>query len=149
MHDGYAVEVERDHLRAQSLIKSAKDALLTVKEISLKERNFKSIVRELYEALRQYCEAIGYLEGYKFNSHEAVTYFLNDLLKEEKLSFAFDRYRKLRNGINYYGRDVAEETVKKALIEIPEMVRKLESYAIKEKKNDKTKGDKGLFKLSP
>src|SRR3989344_7624221 len=104
LEQGYAKKVPSDALRAKSLLKSADDTLLTVKEILLKEHNYKSIIRELYEAMRQYCEAIGYLKGYKFLSHESITYFLDEILHENSISIIFDRYRKIRNGINYYGR---------------------------------------------
>jgi len=34
----------------------------------------------------------------------------------------FDRLRKIRNGINYYGDNVTIETAKKALKDVPEMI---------------------------
>ncbi|MEK6968983.1 MAG: hypothetical protein AABW48_00990 [Nanoarchaeota archaeon] len=128
LDDGYAKKIEKDKIRAKSLIKSANDALLAAKELQLKEHNYKSILRELYEALRQYCEAIGYLQGYKFNSHEVITLFLKDLLNKESISLKFDYYRKLRNGINYYGRDISKETVEKALKEIPKIIKELQNH---------------------
>lgn len=128
LQEGTIKRVVKDKLRAQSLIKVAKDALLAAKELQLKEHNYNSIIRELYESLRQHCEAIGYLHGYKFESHEVITYFLKELLKEENISLRFDHYRKLRNGINYYGRNVNKETVEQGLKEIPEIINKLEKY---------------------
>ena len=126
--EGYAKEVKKDKLRAQSLIKSAEDTILATKDIYLKDYNYKTVLRELYEALRQYCEAVGYVYGYKFLSHEVITIFLKEILKEERISLEFDRYRKLRNGINYYGRDVSKETVENALIEIPQIIKRLQIY---------------------
>ena len=128
MGEGYVQKIEKDDLRAKSLIKTAEDTLLSVQEIAIKEHNYNTILRELYEALRQYCEAIGYLRGYKFQSHEVITYFLVDLLKEENISLRFDHYRKLRNGINYYGRAVSKETVEKALVEVPKLMQKMMRY---------------------
>ncbi len=125
---GYVQRVEKDALRSKSLTKSADDSLLSVKELSFKEHNYKTILRELYEALRQYCEAIGYLQGYKFQSHEAITYFLEEELKEKELAPKFDRYRKIRHSINYYGRDISTETVEKALVEVPGMIKKLKLH---------------------
>ena len=69
------------------------------------------------------------MRGYKFLDHESVGYFLRDILKEQSVSMKFDRYRRLRNGINYYGEDINIETVKEAIIEIPEIVKKLEKYS--------------------
>ena len=128
LKEGYVKEILVDKLRAQSLIKAAKEALLTANEISLNDYKYKSIIRELYEALRQYCEAIGYLQGYKFESHEVITHFLKEKLNKENISLVFEKYRKIRNGVNYYGRDIPKETVEKALIEIPEVIKQLEVY---------------------
>ena len=128
LKEGYVKEILVDKLRAQSLIKAAKEALLTANEISLNDYKYKSIIRELYEALRQYCEAIGYLQGYKFESHEVITHFLKEELNKENISLVFEKYRKIRNGVNYYGRDIPKETVEKALIEIPEVIKQLEVY---------------------
>ena len=127
--DGKAKKVMPNKIRASSLFKSSIQAIETAKVIQLNPNTLKSILRELYEGLREYCEAIGYLRGYKFLDHESIGYFLRDILKEQSLSIKFDRYRRLRNGINYYGEDIDIETVKEAAIEIPELVKRLGKYS--------------------
>ena len=127
--EGKVKKVIPNKIRALSLFKSSIQAIETAKVIQLNPDTLKSILRELYEGLREYCEAIGYLRGYKFQDHESITYFLRDILREEPASKKFDRYRKLRNGINYYGEDIDIETVKEAIKEIPLLVRKLEKYS--------------------
>ncbi|MBD3361796.1 hypothetical protein GF358_03310 [Candidatus Woesearchaeota archaeon] len=117
--------------RAASLFKSSIQAIETAKEIPLNVKTSKTILRELYEGLREYCEAIGYQKGYKFLDHESIGFFLRDILKKQSLSKKFDRYRKLRNGINYYGKDIDIETVKEAATEIPALVTALKSNIIK------------------
>lgn len=108
-------------IRAKSLVKSSEEAIQTAKLLLLKETSLKTIFRELYEGFRECCDAIGYLKGYKFFDHISITYFLQDILKQKVLAMKFDRFRKLRNGINYYGRDVDVSTVKEALKEIPKI----------------------------
>ena len=127
--EGKAKKVLPNEIRASSLFRSSLQAIETAKVIQVNPNALKSILRELYEGLREYCEAIGYLKGYKFLDHESITYFLRDVLKEQSISTKFDRYRKLRNGINYYGADIDTETVKYAIIEIPELVKELEKYS--------------------
>ena len=127
--DGKAKKVMPNNIRASSLFRSSIQAIETAKAIQLNPNTLKSILRELYEGLREYCEAIGYLKGYKFLDHESIGYFLRDILKEQSVSMKFDRYRRLRNGINYYGEDINTETVKEAITEIPELVKKLEKYS--------------------
>ena len=125
---GFIRKVPFDNLRSKSLIKSSEQALNTAKIIPLKEETLKTIFRELYESLREYCEALGYSRGYKFLNHESIASFLNEILKEEEISLNFDRYRKLRNKINYYGATIENETVKQALLDIPLLINKLKKY---------------------
>lgn len=123
--EGYVKKIRSDIFKARSLIKASGEAIATAGKIQQDEGSYKSILRELYEGLRQYSEAIGFLKGYKFMSHEAITYFIDEILAERTISLKFDKYRKIRNGINYYGDDVALETVKEALKEIPEIIKAL------------------------
>ncbi len=125
---GFVKKVPIDSARAKSLIKSSEQALGTAKIIPLKEETLKTIFRELYESLRQYCEAIGYLKGYKFLNHESITSFIDEILNGKELSLKFDRYRKLRNGINYYGNEIEYATIQTALKEIPELIIKLKVH---------------------
>ena len=127
--DGKAKKVMPNKIRASSLFKSSIQAIETARVIQLNQNTLKSILRELYEGLREYCEAIGYLRGYKFLDHESIGYFLKDVLKEQSVSTKFDRYRRLRNGINYYGEDIDIETVKEAIIEIPKLIKELEKFS--------------------
>ena len=127
--NGKAKKVVSPKMRASSIFKSSIQAIETAKIIPLNQNTLKSILRELYEGLREYCEAIGYLRGYKFLDHESIGYFLRDILKEQSVFMKFDRYRKLRNGINYYGEDVDIETVKEAIIEIPELIKELGKFS--------------------
>ena len=115
-------------LRASSIINSSAQAIETAKSIPLKIQTSKTIFRELYEGLREYCEAIGYLKGYKFLDHESIGFFLRDVLKEQSIYQKFDRYRKLRNRINYYGGDIDIETVKEAIINIPRLIKDLKIF---------------------
>ena len=127
--DGKVKKIMPNKIRALSLFKSSIQAIETAKVIQLNSNTLKSILRELYEGLREYCEGIGYLKGYKFLDHESITYFLKDILKEQSVSAKFDRYRKLRNGINYYGEDINLETIKEAITEIPKLIKELEKYS--------------------
>lgn len=115
-------------IRAKSLIISSEEAIKNAKEIPLNEGKQKTILRELYEGLRQFCEAIGYSKGYQFFDHESITFFVEEILKENLLAIKFDRYRKLRNGINYYGNELSLITAKEALIQIPKMIGELKKH---------------------
>jgi hypothetical protein len=130
IREGIVKKVNIDLIRAKSLIKSSEQALNTAIIIPVKEETLKTLLRELYESLRGYCEAIGYIKGYKFFNHESISYFLEESLREKEVSLKFDRYRKLRNGINYYGNTIEMNSVKEALIEIHLLIKKLGNHLI-------------------
>ena len=69
------------------------------------------------------------MNSYKFLDHESIGFFLRDILKEQSVYNKFNRYRKLRNGINYYGDNIEIETVKEAISEIPKLVKELENHS--------------------
>ena len=49
------------------------------------------------------------VKGYKIYNHECYTAFLKEILNESSLGDEFDKFRILRNGINYYGRRITHE----------------------------------------
>ncbi len=128
---GYVKLITPNFNRSKSLHESSKHALKTALEIQLTHHSNKTILRELYESLREICESIGYKHGFKFQSHESITYFLKDELNEMTIATKFNKYRMLRNDINYYGKNINFETVIKAKKEIPEMINKLDKHLSK------------------
>lgn len=79
-----------------------------------------------YEALREVVESICQLHGWNVYSHEALTSFLAEILREETIARKFDRFRKIRNGINYYGKRItaAESSEnKKEILKLIETVK--------------------------
>ncbi len=63
----------------------------------------------LYDALRELLEAVALENGYKIYNHECYTAFLKEIINESYLGDEFDKFRVLRNGINYYGRKINQE----------------------------------------
>jgi len=125
---GKVKKVTIDELRAKSMIEISRSDLKTSLLIPLKEESKRIIFRELYEIFKTHIEGIGYLKGYKFLDHISITYFLRDVLDETHLSEKFDRYRKLRNGINYYGEDIDFSSTREALETIPRLINYLNKY---------------------
>ena len=130
LKEGKAKKALVDKIRAKSLIKYSIIDIENALKISLNESTLRTIFRELYEGLREYIEAIGFLNGYKFLDHISITHFLKDVLNEEVISEKFDRYRKIRNRINYYGDPVSMETVKEIISSIQEIIKYLNRHLI-------------------
>ncbi|MBI4448672.1 hypothetical protein HY641_01435 [Candidatus Woesearchaeota archaeon] len=136
LFEGAAKKVPVDPLRARSLIRASDQCIKTAKLIPLTELTSKTILRESYESLRQYVEAIGYLKGYSFEDHAVMIEFIEEVLKNPRVASRFDSYRKIRNGINYYGDDVSLGTVKETLREIPRLIEDLCVHTSEQKRNE-------------
>jgi hypothetical protein len=98
----------------------------------INEISARKIVSNYYDCLRSILEAIASLDGYKIYRHEAFTFFLKEK-NEEIISIKFERFRKIRNKINYYGGDVSLEEAR----ENSEDIKKLINYLIEKYLNKK------------
>ncbi len=114
----------------KSLTQNAKQDLCFLNELKINENSARKIMTNYYEILRSVLEAISAKDGYKIYSHEAFTYFLKE--KGENLfSIKFDRFRRIRNSINYYGKSISIEETKENIQEIKNMVKKLTEKYLK------------------
>ena len=75
----------------------------------------KYVLENAYEAMREAADALLYLHGYKSFSHEAsIVYLIGKGFNTKELD-EFDRFRKIRNDIKYYGGTCDEEDAKHCL----------------------------------
>lgn len=75
----------------------------------------KYVLENAYEAMREAADAVLYLDGFKSFSHEAsIVYLLKKGISEQDV-IEFDRFRKIRNGIKYYGMDCDKSDAESAI----------------------------------
>ncbi len=86
----------------------------------------RKIFTNYYDVLRSILEACALKAGYKVYSHEAFTFFLKDG-REEELAKKFDRFRHIRNKINYYGKDISPEEVAQYKTDIIKLINEIKS----------------------
>jgi len=113
---------------ASALLKMSQRRISFISTVKLNDLNAPIILSESYEALREVCEALLAVKGYKVYSHECITAFLKEILKDDLIAAGFDRYRKIRNSINYYGNVVTKEETLKGLKDINELAGKLKKH---------------------
>ena len=68
-----------------------------------------------YDSLRELLEVLALKKGFKIYNHECYTAFLKEIVLDSEKGDEFDTLRKLRNAINYYGKDINEEEAKEAI----------------------------------
>jgi hypothetical protein len=77
-----------------------------------------------YDSLREALEAFCVLHGYKVTSHECLGKLVKQLFAVFDY-FSFERFRYVRNGINYYGTKLALEEGKELIAKILRMKREI------------------------
>jgi len=87
-----------------SLIEASKIKIEYAGKIEITDRNATVAVSLYYDSLREILEAIANLNNYKVYNHECFCAFLKEILNEPDKADLFDKLRKIRNSINYYGK---------------------------------------------
>lgn len=119
--EGNVRKASHDEALIKSLVKTAKIDLEFLDSLNVNEKSARKIMVGYYDVLRSILEAISSQNGYKIYSHEAFTFFLKKI-GESVFSIKFDRFRRIRNSINYYGEYISIEETKENIKEIKEMI---------------------------
>ena len=130
IESGKVIKGMSDLQKSKSLIKMSEITFKYATSIPIDDSNSSIILTNLYESLREILEAMCLREGYKVYSHEAFTFYLRKL-NENEIAEKFDRFRKLRNGVNYYGKPVSKEVTINARDEIIKIKLKLREKYLK------------------
>ncbi|MDO8509440.1 MAG: hypothetical protein Q7S27_07230 [Nanoarchaeota archaeon] len=125
--DGHVRKVVPNSVIARNLMKSSEESISTAFLINQTESSLKSIYRELYEGLRQYCEAIGFLKGFEFHKTEIISDFLSEVLNEKFVSSRFHLYTQIRSKLDY-GFTINMSMIEMALEEIPLLTQYLKKH---------------------
>jgi len=104
--EGKVRVVEKNESLIKSLVKTADEDYRFFNGMKIDDISARKLVSNFYDILRALLEAFALSKGYKIYSHEAFTYFLKEI-QEDLLAKKFDRFRRIRNDINYYGKDVS------------------------------------------
>lgn len=118
---GQVRKASKDDALAKSLLLSAENDLEFLNTLEVNENSARKLVSNFYDVLRSILEAISTLDGYKIYSHEAFTYFLREK-GEMLIAEKFDRFRKIRNDINYYGKTISIEEAKENITGITNLI---------------------------
>lgn len=111
-------EVKPDFELIESLKKTSQNMLNSAEKLELTEVTAESKISLLYDSLRELLEALAIAKGYKIYNHECYTCFLKEIVNESTKGDEFDELRKIRNGINYYAKDISVQETREVLIRI-------------------------------
>lgn len=118
----------KDENLMNSLIKSSKKKLESNKRLGLDKITASTKVSIIYESVREVLEALAIKKGFKIYNHECFCAFLNEICGNKSSSVEFDKFRKIRNQINYYGKDISVEEAKVIIKDIILFRNKIEGW---------------------
>ena len=125
---GFIKQIGIDSNLVESLKISSGKKLYSQRLLVLNDETATSKITLAYDALRELLEALAIIKGYKIYNHECYTPFLKEILNESRIGDTFDKFRKIRNDINYYGKDFSAsdaELILKGIISLVEEVNRL------------------------
>jgi len=114
----------KDEVLTKSLLKTSKKDIEFLNSLKLNESSSRRLMSNYYDVLRSVIEAMSSLKGYKIYSHKAFTYFLKEI-GEDLISIKFERFRKIRNKINYYGKEISIKETRENIKEIKNIIKYL------------------------
>ena len=114
----FVKETKTDEQLINSLLHQSTKKLITDKFSPLNKDTASTKFSNNYDSLREVLEALAIRRGFKIYNHDCFSGFLKEIMKLEKESFDFDKLRRIRNSINYYGKDVSLEEAEKLINEI-------------------------------
>ncbi|MBS3136581.1 hypothetical protein J4401_06535 [Candidatus Woesearchaeota archaeon] len=104
---GYAKNVKHDGNIITAFIKIADRKEKSAD--ALPEEFHDSKLTLLYDSLRILLEALALQKGFKIYNHECYAAFLKEVMNKSSLGDMFDGFRKVRNSINYYAKELSKE----------------------------------------
>ncbi|HLD49467.1 MAG TPA: hypothetical protein VJB11_03815 [archaeon] len=113
-----AKDVKADKDMISSLIKTSKNKSDTEEMIKLSAITASSKITLAYDSLRELLEALALKKGYKIYNHECYAAFLKEIMDESEAGDEFDKIRKIRNAVNYYGKDITEKEAENLILKI-------------------------------
>jgi len=114
-------------------VKEDKNLIISTREIAdVKIRSAEALPKELYigkitllyDAVREFLESTALENGFKIYNHECYAAFLKEVLHLSIEAELFDKLRKIRNNINYYGKKVSEDEADKIIKDLYSLISK-------------------------
>lgn len=116
-----AKDVKPDIGMIASLTKSSKNKSESESKLEMSNTTAGSKLSLAYDSLRELLEALSLKNGFKVYNHECYAAFLKEVMKESYKADEFDEIRKVRNAVNYYGKEISMEEANEIIARIKKL----------------------------
>ena len=117
---GFIRHAQPNTHKAKSLMEISDIKEKTIHSAEFNDENVNAYLPLAYDSLREMLEALCLIFGYNVTNHICLGELVKDLIKNFDY-LSFDRFRYVRNGINYYGKKIGFEDGKEIIRKIFEM----------------------------
>lgn len=111
-----------DHNKIKAIRSIAKQKMLSADY--LPKEHIIAKITLYYDVLRELLEALALEKGYKIYNHECYRAFLKEIMNLSREGDLFDILRRVRNGINYYGKNVDNSESKQIIADLKSLIKK-------------------------
>ncbi len=111
-------EVSIDLDLIESLKKTSLNKLNSQSKLNLDEVTAVSKLSLAYDSLREILEALSLKNQFKIYNHDCFVPFIQEILRQSDKAQEFDEVRKIRNDLNYYGKDISLAEAKEVINKI-------------------------------
>ena len=116
-----AKDVKPDIGMIASLTKSSKNKSESESRLEMSNITAGSKLSLAYDSLRELLEALSLKNGFKIYNHECYAAFLKEVMKESYKADEFNEIRKVRNAVNYYGKEISVEEANEIIARIKKL----------------------------
>ena len=116
-----AKDVKPDIGMIASLTKSSKNKSESESKLEMSNITAGSKLSLAYDSLRELLEALSLKNGFKVYNHECYAAFLKEVMKESYKADEFNEIRKVRNAVNYYGKEISPEEASEIIARIKKL----------------------------
>jgi hypothetical protein len=92
-----------------------------INKINLDNENGFFFITNYYDIILEVMHSLMFKKGYNVLDHLSIGYYIKDILKNQEIFELFNKYRKIRNNIIYYGKSIDTETSKQAIKDLQEL----------------------------
>jgi len=122
VEEGSVVKISKDMRRSRSLLRIAEDRLKYLDKEKITKLNSNFILEQYYSAFIEIIHSLALKRGYKILNHLCLKSFIEEVLSKPKIAEKFDKFRKIRNNLVYYGIKVDSTVAKKRINEIKDLI---------------------------
>jgi hypothetical protein len=116
------IKITPNDERAKSLLKASTKTLDFAEGNKLGAENSGVLIGNYYESLIEILHSHAYQNGFKILDHISFVNYIKEKMNNNNYANLFDKYRKIRNNIIYYGKEIDVDTAQQGIKDIKELI---------------------------